>query len=322
MPYVVGTDEAGYGPNLGPLVISATLWEVDDGIRSDDLYRVLESCVSRTAENRRNASPRLAIADSKTLYQGGGGLRGLELGVLAALAALDCRPATWREVWDALARASAAHRQPLPWYADYDAPLPLDAECGRVDSAARRLAQGMAHARVRLAAIRSRAIFPSEFNDLVARHGSKGAVLSHATLGLAAELIEPIERGPIAVVCDKHGGRNRYYALLTDHFPDGWIDVGAEGREQSVYRFGPGERRVEIRFQTKAESHLSVALASMASKYLRELAMGAFNEFWRRRVAGLRPTAGYPQDARRFKADIAGALASLGIDDRQLWRAR
>jgi hypothetical protein len=60
----------------------------------------------------------------------------------------------------------------------------------------------------------------------------------------------------------------------------------------------------------------------MASKYLRELAMGAFNEFWRRRVAGLRPTAGYPQDARRFKADIAGALASLGIDDRQLWRAR
>ncbi len=28
--FVIGTDEAGYGPNLGPLVISATLWETPD----------------------------------------------------------------------------------------------------------------------------------------------------------------------------------------------------------------------------------------------------------------------------------------------------
>ena len=26
--YLIGTDEAGYGPNLGPLVISATVWQV------------------------------------------------------------------------------------------------------------------------------------------------------------------------------------------------------------------------------------------------------------------------------------------------------
>ncbi len=31
MPYLLGTDEAGYGPNLGPLVISASVWEVPDG---------------------------------------------------------------------------------------------------------------------------------------------------------------------------------------------------------------------------------------------------------------------------------------------------
>ena len=38
MPYLLGTDEAGYGPNLGPLVISASLWEVPEGVRGDDLY--------------------------------------------------------------------------------------------------------------------------------------------------------------------------------------------------------------------------------------------------------------------------------------------
>jgi hypothetical protein len=36
----------------------------------------------------------------------------------------------------------------------------------------------------------------------------------------------------------------------------------------------------------------------------------------------LRPTAGYPLDAGRFKADIAAAQAGLNIDDRTVWRNR
>ena len=35
----------------------------------------------------------------------------------------------------------------------------------------------------------------------------------------------------------------------------------------------------------------------MASKYLRELAMRPFNEFWSRHVPELKPTAGYPLNA-------------------------
>ena len=58
----------------------------------------------------------------------------------------------------------------------------------------------------------------------------------------------------------------------------------------------------------------------MASKYLRELAMRALNDYWRGRVPGLRATAGYPQDAKRFRADIAETQAKLHIADRVLWR--
>jgi len=50
--------------------------------------------------------------------------------------------------------------------------------------------------------------------------------------------------------------------------------------------------------------------------------MRAMNEFWCRRVPGLRPTAGYPGDAPRFRRDIALAQAELQVVDRILWRER
>jgi hypothetical protein len=79
---------------------------------------------------------------------------------------------------------------------------------------------------------------------------------------------------------------------------------------------------VEIRFVAKGENFLPAALASMTSKYLRELAMRAFNQFWCTRVPNLKPTAGYPLDAVRFKAAIAAAQTELGFSDRVLWRNR
>lgn len=321
--YVVGTDEAGYGPNLGPLVISATVWEAPEGVGSDDLYRLAGSSITTSpGRANKNGSACVAMADSKALYKPGGGLRHLERGLLAALALLGRRPTTWRALWEALCTGSAKHRPSAPWYAGYDAPVPLDADPAETESLAQTLADTFAAEGVRLVELRSRAVFAEPFNRLVGRYDTKGAVLSHTTLDLIAEVVGPLNGGPISIVCDKHGGRNRYHQFLADHFPEPFIEIHGESRARSVYRFGPEERRIEIRFQTKAESHLSAALASMASKYLRELAMRALNDFWGRRVPGLRPTAGYPQDAKRFKAEIAALQAELGIEDRMLWRER
>jgi hypothetical protein len=83
-----------------------------------------------------------------------------------------------------------------------------------------------------------------------------------------------------------------------------------------------GETPVEAEFRVGCEELLPTALASMTAKYHRELSMRAFNAFWTSRVPGLRPTAGYPGDSSRFRADIAAVQAELGIADGVLWRCR
>jgi hypothetical protein len=123
-------------------------------------------------------------------------------------------------------------------------------------------------------------------------------------------------------VCDKHGGRNFYAALLQHHFSEHWIEPVHESRAESRYEWGPPDARTCVAFRTNGERFLPTALASMTAKYLRELSMRAFNEFWSAHIADLRPTAGYPKDSRRFRQAIATKQRELRIDDHVIWRNR
>ncbi|MEQ8787886.1 MAG: hypothetical protein RIC55_16390 [Pirellulaceae bacterium] len=325
MAYFLGTDEAGYGPNLGPLVISASLWQLPSELLRQDLYDVLAEVISRSPCAAKEPC-RFAIADSKQLYKPGGGWGAIERGLHAAGSQCFSRSANtalrWRDVWPMFDPDSAEELLTAPWFRQFDAPLPRDASLDDIERSSAAFDAATKRCGVKLLAIRSRVVRAATFNTLLERHGNKAEVLSRLTLELVACLLSPLGPSPIHIQCDKHGGRNRYAPLLQETFPEHLVEIHGEGRARSVYRWGPSEARTEIQFTARGESALPTALASMASKYLRELAMQAFNEFWRQEVPGIRPTAGYPSDARRFRQQIAARQAELGIDDDTLWRRR
>lgn len=327
MPFIIGTDEAGYGPNLGPLVVAATAWEVPDEAVGLDLFERLATGVARCGEHDglgAGSAAKVLIGDSKQIYRPGNGIFTLERGVHAALNAAKCRAACWRDAWKALAESALAALACEPWYADFDRPLPLELNAHEIEGASGLLSTTLNAAGVRLVAIACRPVFPSEFNVLCERNGGKGALLTEISLELAASLLGFTE-GPAWLIFDKHGGRNFYAAAIQHAFSQsglggGFVQVVRESRDLSVYRFRRGPHAIEAHFCSGGESHLPVALASMTAKYLRELAMLAFNAWWRERVPGLKPTAGYPVDARRFKHDIGRAQRRLKIGDDLLWR--
>jgi hypothetical protein len=320
MPFLIGTDEAGYAPNLGPLVISATAWHVDDRIDDDRLYDALDEVVCVAPRDAHAA--RVAWTDSKILYSSGQGIGALERGLLAALGLIGNLPSDWLTLWQMLDTAAAERLELVPWHIGFNSDLPLAADLAELTPLVATLEAAFATAGVRLIAIASKAVFPDEFNRLVDGHGNKAEVLSRVTLELIARMIERLGPGRTRILCDKHGGRNRYGRLLQQQFCETLVEVREEGAIESAYAWGPKRTRVEVRFRMGCEDFLPVALASMASKYLREAAMLAFNRFWCQRLPELRPTAGYPGDAMRFWNQIRPLQAELGIDDHVLWRTR
>ncbi len=322
MRYLIGTDEAGYGPNLGPLVVSASCWQTTPE-SSVDLYQALRGVI-RKAAPVKSLRTHLPVADSKLLYKPQAGLAALELTVLSMLAAIhDDLPDCWREIISWLDPSAAAELDHIPWYADYDERLPVACHADDVLYWRDRLRRRFAACGSCLTGIASRVVFAGQFNQLLDEDRNKSTSLSQITLALARDVSAPLGEGSIQVHCDKHGGRNRYGRLLQQTFPEYFVEVYDESRESSLYRFGPSARRHEVRFSARADgSSLPTALASMVSKYVRELAMRAFNSFWQQHQTDLRPTAGYPQDARRFLADILPVKTRLDIPDHLLWRAR
>jgi ribonuclease HII len=320
MAWIIGIDEAGYGPNLGPFVMTSVACRAPDHCHDANLWHLLRPVVRQGCDADEG---QLFLDDSKLVYTARG-LAGLERGILAALwregipgsvslasfiewACPDDRDELRREIWYRGVQTLPVHTVPgdlLPWAA-------------RFEEVCTTANVGPWH-------VRSVVVCPSRFNALLEEGGTKGVVLAHAlTYLLRWQHATLPGEDALAFFIDKHGGRNTYAAMLQHALPDGAVLTGQESMALSVYRIHGLGREVRLTFQPRADAaHLCVALASMTSKYLREVLMLEFNRFWQEHVPDLRPTAGYPGDAARFLNAIRTAIEKLELREEALWRRK
>jgi ribonuclease HII len=317
MPWIIGIDEAGYGPNLGPLVMTAVGCRVPDSVREPDLWRHLQRAVRRLHEEDDG---RIVVEDSKLVYSPARGLADLER---AAIAAMPRWPRTVHDLIGILCLTAAGHLKDECWYTGTSL-LPVGAEPDACTTAAARFKEVCHQQSFHFGVLSSVVVSPAAFNATVERWGSKGAVLALAMADLVRRVCQSdLALQPVSFFIDKHGGRNYYAAALQAAFDDAMVLARIEGDLQSVYEVVGQARTIEVTFEPRADvSHFCVALASMVSKYLRELLMLEFNRFWQEKVPGLKPTAGYPVDSRRFWNDIARVVKKMNIPEASLWRSR
>jgi ribonuclease HII len=333
--FLIATDEAGYGPRLGPLVIFASTWE----IRGEPLDDALQFAAYGRGLTIGASGPAVLLGDSKQLFRRSelDPLSRLEMPLwLLRFAEAAAPPRTLDQLLGQCSPCDLRLLQRQPWFRNLaDEPFPLSdprERCSAEDLGAFRdelcrLPQ--------LIDLRACVLDARQFNDGCRLAGNKATLLSERTLALVAAALRQLPKHrmstalsrtssrPIRVVCDRHGGRRRYAGLIQQMLGSDLPIVLEETAGCSRYRVVLAEGPVELEFRVSGDRFPPVALASMAAKYVRERLMGCFNRFWQQHAGDqLRPTAGYTTDAKRFLSDLGDVAARMGVDANQLVRDR
>ncbi|MFZ4573035.1 MAG: hypothetical protein ACOYN0_01475 [Phycisphaerales bacterium] len=324
---LAGIDEAGYGPLLGPLCIGMSVMSVrQESLEASvpNLWKLLESGVCREPgrSGERDSQGRIAVADSKALKLANSvksthPLIHLERGVLSFLGLGQAAVLDDATLFEALGAARPGHRA----YAGAPTPLPVAMSAGELGICVNMVRRACERAGAVPELMRCRVVDESEFNRIIASTGNKaettaGAVGEHLralweAYGATEHAGLPSRLG---VVCDRLGGRASYAGLLERELPGTSVEVIEETESRSRYVVTGDGRRAGVSFMIEGESaHLPVALASMIAKYVRELLMKRFNDWYcatyrDERGADLKPTAGYALDARRWLDDVGETM--------------
>lgn len=324
---LIATDEAGYGPKLGPLVIAATTWQVPDC--DDDQLAGLFEPMQKPC---RLGNAKVIVNDSKAVFKPksvqnsqqsqADPLETLHATVSVANHWCGIYPTELSSWLQQIAADDFDGVKQTPWLTN------IQDVAFRDDDAVDEIVNTWQHSGIKLLGSHLRIIPAQQFNKAIANGMNKADLLSESTLSLVRQAIEKQKDESSVkaqVFCDRHGGR-RYYAGVLQHcLEDANAQVIAETKSQSSYSLRGDRIDATIRFTVKGDRFAPVALSSIYAKYVRERMMESFNEYFANLHKGknpLKPTAGYPTDAIRYLKDIAPIRKRERIKDTDLIRQR
>lgn len=315
---LIATDEAGYGPKLGPLIVVATAWRLPD-----ESAQSLDEFFQPLREPTKVGDVTVVVDDSKSVYQptAENPLGSLHVAVSACNHWMKFAETGFAGFLQSVASDDIDSITRTPWLQSFsDSPFLSSSETAD-------LLGSWSSAGVRCEQVIARVITAKAFNQACDRGMNKADLLSESTLGLIRSLVRQYaaESDSIVVYCDRHGGR-RYYAGVLQHvFDDATVQVLAESKQQSVYRAESDHYNAKIHFTVKGDTFTPVAMSSMYAKYIRERMMQSLNGYFAERHRGdvpLKATAGYPTDAERYLRQIQPIVDREKILTSDLVRSR
>ncbi len=276
---VMGVDENGMGPRLGPLVATGCTLEISRYARASLCDRGLR--LGLTDSKETGGFSKMAFAESVAL---------------ALLCAADRQPPpiTADELLERAApgtRSALGSRCPDASTSEqcWGVDLALPAFGGDAAHGEELLGKLVGRSSLRIVDVQSRLACAGLLNARLAQGKNKLDV----DLELFEDLIESVRRQhgrPELVVCGMVGGIRDYASRFRSFSPERVRSLsGRRGqRRYAIDDLG------EVRFEVDADArHLPVALASILGKYVRELAMRRIGEFYRRFDSDLRLASGY-----------------------------
>ncbi len=321
MSVLVGIDEAGYGPILGPLTIFCSAFRMPREKLAADMWQILGRSVSRS---KKRLAGRLIICDSKKAFDRSVGVSSLQRTILCALGCIggSSMPANIRQAVEMLCPDSAHQLNEYPWYHKLDA-CPIITDQADIGIARHTLLNDLQNNSMEILAMRGYCLDAGHYNELVEKVRNKASVLfTHVCRHIQAA-IDNWGREDLQIVIDRQGGRDNYAPLLRRMFGQMELEIIRQDSRMSSYQLRYGEKTVRLHFVVKAdENYLPVCLASMAGKYVRELLMDRINEYFLSRCPGLAPTAGYWQDGSRFIREIKDNHPTCQYDYNKLVRMK
>ncbi len=261
---VVGIDENGFGPKLGPLVVTATL--VDIGDPEKLLNSSLKESKKICASGKMKICEMIALSFYKSLY--------------------DCIPFTSSELLSniLLTQKDECPSPLTPCVPDFVLPCWTDtSNLLDIEIAGKYLQEINAH----LLEIKSIALCPGRFNQKLQFTSSK----SHLDYLLFEDLIlyfkENYREEEILFLCGRIGG-TKDYSPFFNRFS---LVPQPDKEEETRYAFPEGG---EARFITKGDDkYFPITLSSIVGKYIRELFVEQMNRFFRSHIPDLPYCSGY-----------------------------